>query len=224
MSLDDAQRTLTRDGFTIGEVTEQASADVEKDDVIETDPPGGTKADEGSAVNIVVSSGPETQSMPDVRGLPYNNAKSTLEGAPYNFKVVRKNVDNTAAKGEVINTTPTPGADVQVGAEVTVFVSKGQVQVPNLVGMDIEAAKGALDDLGLKYTETEDPNSTSPENQVTAQSVAAGTQVSPGTTIALTYSTNPGTDDGDGDGGEIPTDPTDPGGGGVDDLGGDLNP
>src|SRR3954451_1784931 len=115
--------------------------------------------------------------MPDVRGLPFNNAKAQLEAAPYNFKVVRKNVDNTAAKDEVINTTPFVGTDVQVGAEVTLFVSRGQVSVPNLVGMDIEEAKAALDELGLKYRTTGDPNSTSPENQVTVQSVGPGTQV-----------------------------------------------
>ncbi|WP_456695038.1 Stk1 family PASTA domain-containing Ser/Thr kinase [Aeromicrobium sp. P5_D10] len=221
MTVDNAERALTAKGFVVGEVREQASADVEKDEVIETDPPADTKVDEGTTVDIVVSTGPETQKMPDVRGLPFSNAKSTLEDAPYNFKVIRKNVDNTAAKDEVINTTPTPNSDVQVGAEVTVFVSRGQVMVPDLVGKDIEEAKGLLEELGLKVTTTADPNSTALENEVTAQSVSSGTQVARGSTVALTYSTNPGDADADGDGGEIPTDPTDPGGGGTDPLGGD---
>lgn len=221
MDLDAAKQALTAKGFVIGDVTPQASADVDKDDVIETDPPGDTQVDEGSTVNIVVSSGPETQTMPDVRGLPFNNAKAALEAAPYNFKVVRKNVDNAAAKDEVINTTPTPNSDVQVGAEVTVFVSRGQVTVPDVVGKDIEEAKSILEEQGLKVTTQADPNSTAQENEVTAQSVSSGTQVSRGTTVTLTYSTNTGDVDADGDGGDIPTDPTDPGGGGVDPFAGD---
>ncbi|AWB90773.1 Stk1 family PASTA domain-containing Ser/Thr kinase [Aeromicrobium chenweiae] len=201
-SVPDATTVLENAGFVVGDTTEQSSSDVDEGDVIETDPRAGTKVDEGSTVSLIVSSGPDQVEIPNLVRYSYSDAKALLEGKGLTVK--KETQDSTEAKDTVLNTNPPAGTPVDVGSSVTLIVSKGQVEVPNVVGMDVEDAKSALEDVGLKSQVTEDPNSTSPENQITAQSVGGGTMVSPGSTIRLTVSTNRG--DGGGD------EPTTPGG------------
>ncbi|MBC7632950.1 Stk1 family PASTA domain-containing Ser/Thr kinase [Aeromicrobium sp.] len=188
-----ATRALENADFVVGKVTRQTSSAVDKDLVIETNPPAGERVDVGKSINLIVSAGPEQVTMPDVRELQFDVAKSQLQDGDGQFKVIKKNIDNTADRGVVINSTPLVGQQVDVGSKVTLFVSRGQVRVPNLVGKDIKDAKDSLDTLGLRYTTTDEPTSTEPKNTVTAQSLADGTMVPPGTSIELTVSTNPGT-------------------------------
>ncbi|NRQ49057.1 Stk1 family PASTA domain-containing Ser/Thr kinase [Aeromicrobium stalagmiti] len=200
-SVDSATQVLTNAGFVVGEQTQQTSAEVDEGDVIETDPSAGTQVDEGSTVNLIVSSGPDQVTIPELSNYSYSDAKQLLEDQ--GLKVKKQTQDSSEAKDTVLNSNPPANTAVDVGSTVTLIVSKGQVDVPNLVGMDVEDAKSTLDDLGLKYEVTEDPASTSPENQVTAQSIAEGTKVAPGTSIRLTVSTNPGdADGGNTDGGD----------------------
>lgn len=201
-SVETATRALENAKFVVSSKTEkQASSDVEEGLVIETDPPAGDDADEGSTVTLIVSEGPEQVTMPDVRQLQFKIAKDQLENGEGKFKVEREYVDNTADRGVVINSTPLVGEQVDVGAKVTLFVSKGQVVVPNVVNQNIEDATKTLEDLGLKVTTKDDAAAPSPDGTVTAQNIAPNEKVAPGTTIELTVSANPGADTDPGDGG-----------------------
>lgn len=211
--VDTATRVLEREKFVVSKDTEeQASSEVDEGLVIETNPPIGERVDEGSTITLVVSAGPKQVTMPDVRQLQFSVAKEQLENGEGKFKVERKWVDNSADRGVVINSTPLVGAQVDVGSDVTLFVSRGEVTVPNVVGQDIETATKTLEDLNLKVTTKDDPAAPTPDGTVTAQSISPETKVPPGSTIELTVSANPGdaTDGG-----------TDPDGGGTDVLGTD---
>jgi serine/threonine-protein kinase len=202
--VDTATRALVNKKFVVSPKTqEQASSEVDKGLVIETDPPAGESQDEGSTVTLIVSAGPQQVSMPDVRQLQFKVAKEQLENGEGKFKVKREWVDNSADRGVVINSTPFADEQVDVGSSVTLFVSKGQVTVPNVVGQTIDEATKTLEDLGLKVTTKDDPAATAPDGTVTAQTIAPNEKVAPGTTIQLTVSANPGedTDPGDTDGG-----------------------
>jgi beta-lactam-binding protein with PASTA domain len=205
-SVETATRALENRKFVVrSEPEERASSEVDEGLVIETDPPAGDRADEGSSVTLVVSAGPQQVTMPDVRQLQFSVAKEQLENGEGKFKVKREWVDNSADRGVVINSTPLVGAQVDVGAEVTLFVSKGEVAVPNVVGQNVDDATAALKKLGFKVTTKDDAAATTPEGTVTAQSIPPDTSVSIGTAIELTVSTNPGQDtdpgtDADADG------------------------
>ncbi len=204
-----ATRALESEKFVVASQNEErASTDVDEGNVIETDPPAGDSADKGSTITLIVSAGPKQVAMPDVRQLDFDVAKSQLENGEGKFQVERKWVDNSADRGVVINSTPLVGEQVDVGSKVTLFVSKGQVTVPNVVGQNIDDAKQALEDLGLKVTTKEDTSGAAPEDTVTAQSIAPNEKVSPGTTIELTVSAAPdeGTDPTDTDGAGALTD------------------
>ena len=184
-----ASRALENDKFVIGEQTEQASADVEKGQVIATDPPAGEMAAEGSTVNLVVSSGPDQVEIPSLDNYTYDRAKEVLEGK--GLKVTKQLQDSSQPRDQVLNTDPPPGTSVDVGSMVTLIVSRGQVTVPDVVGQTIDQAQSALDELGLDYEITEDPTSTETAGTVIRQSPLDRTPVSPGSTITLTVSTKP---------------------------------
>ena len=63
-----AESAITGAGLTVGTVTQQWSDAVSTGNVISTDPVGGTQVHPGSAVNLVVSTGPCQVTVPDVTG------------------------------------------------------------------------------------------------------------------------------------------------------------
>ncbi|MFC5676686.1 Stk1 family PASTA domain-containing Ser/Thr kinase [Aeromicrobium endophyticum] len=210
-TVDVATRALENDGLVVGDQTPQASADVEEGQVISTDPAAGTSVDEGTTVDLVVSTGPETVDVPNLTGYTYDRAKETLEGL--GLKVDKRLQDSDAPRDQVINTDPFSGSKVEAGQTVTLIVSRGEATVPNLVGMSREDAQDALDKLELKYTVNEDPSSTEPAGTVTSQEPISGQRVPIGSTVTLTVSSRVDTPtpptpttpapDGDVDGGVL---------------------
>ena len=187
-SVEVATRALEGDGFVIGETTQQPSADVDEGDVIETDPPAGEQVDEGSTISLVVSSGPENVTIPSLTNFTYDRAKEILEGM--GLKVDKRLQDSTEPRDQVLNTDPPAGTSVESGSRVDLIVSRGVVNVPDVVGRSLDEAQSTLDDAGLDYNVTEDPTSTEPAGTVIRQSPSDG-QVPPRSTINLTVSSKP---------------------------------
>ncbi|MCW2830944.1 MAG: pknB [Aeromicrobium sp.] len=194
---DRATRSLENAGFVVAAESEKRTdADVEEGDVIETDPPAGEMVDEGSTITLIVSSGPEQVEVPSLGGYTYDEAKTALEER--GLKATKQFRDSEVARNEVINTNPPAGSMVDVGTSVKLIVSRGQVSVPNVIGRTLDEATSILEEAGLKVSSTEDSGASEPADQVISQDGTENTQVTPGTTIELTVSANPG-DDADPD-------------------------
>jgi serine/threonine-protein kinase len=192
-SVESATRALENAEFKVSSNTEeQSSSEVDEGLVIETDPPAGKKAANGSTVTLIVSAGPEKVTIPELQGLSFSEAKGNLEAK--GLKVKKQFQDSELPRNQVINSLPPAGDSVDVGSTVTLITSRGQVVVPNVVNQNIDDATKALEDLGLKVTTKDDPAAPSPDGTVTAQSIAPNEKVSPGATIELTVSANPGAD------------------------------
>ena len=69
---------LRTEGFLV-QFTPEVSTTVGKDTVIRTEPAGGELAPKGSTVELFYSTGPEYVVIPDLQGLPYNQALELLE-------------------------------------------------------------------------------------------------------------------------------------------------
>ncbi|MFS0885839.1 Stk1 family PASTA domain-containing Ser/Thr kinase [Aeromicrobium sp. 179-A 4D2 NHS] len=188
LDVETATNRLESKNLVVGETSERTSADIPEGQVMATDPDAGTTVDEGTTVDLVVSSGPELVAIPDLSSYSFEEAKDLLEGDRYGLQVKRQNTDSDQPKGRVLNSNPPPGEEVERGSTVTLIVSRGQVEVPNVVNQDVDAARSTLEDLGLKVTIQEDPSGTAADGTVTAQSREAGSMVPPGTTITLTVS------------------------------------
>jgi len=132
--------------------------------------------------------------VPRVVGLSVEEAKSTLQGLGL-VAVTRKDDTSTQPAGTVVAQTPGEGATVAPGSKVTLVVSTGvgrQVVVPQVVGLDVGAAKDALAAVGLTATETPVSDS-SPAGTVLSQNPEAGASVARGTSVTLMVSTGPET-------------------------------
>jgi serine/threonine-protein kinase len=103
---------LTAAGFTF-DVARESSADVDVDRVIRTVPDGGSLADTGATVRIVVSDGPAVATVPPVVGL--------LEDAGYT--VATETQPGPAADvGRVLAQNPAGNATAPLGSQVRIVV------------------------------------------------------------------------------------------------------
>ena len=76
--------------------------------MLEQDPLAGEKADEGSTVNLSVSTGPGKGAVPDVVDQPEGEAIDELEDAGFMVKSERE-ASSDIDEGNVIRTSPSAG-------------------------------------------------------------------------------------------------------------------
>jgi serine/threonine-protein kinase len=150
-------------------------------------PPPGTTLVAGSEVRINVSKGPTPVAVPSVVGLLYDTAAAQLQTA--GFAVARgQDVESDEPKGTVVAQDPTGNSTAAKGSIVTLTVSKGPatVEVPEVTGLDLAAARSTLRAAGFKVTvtfiDTDDP---ALEGLVAAQDPIGGTEAEPKSTVAL---------------------------------------
>ncbi len=173
-------------GFEV-KVTEEAS-DEDEGTVVDQSPQGGDDADKGSTVELTVSSGPEQVAVPDVTGKRRQVAIDELEQAGFRWREGTRQSSDTVRAGFVISTNPTPGTDVDPGAQITLVVSSGPQQetMPNVVGQTLTAARSTLqaDPLNL-VVKVETVDSSKASGTVLAQSIDANSNVAPGASVTL---------------------------------------
>jgi serine/threonine-protein kinase len=110
------------------QVRQEASGDVNDGRVIRTEPAAGTEVEPGSTVVIVVSSGPASETVPDVLGLDQDSAVSALEGAGFEVDVQTEVVDvGDPRAGTVIDQSPSGNSEAAPGSTVTITVAEEDV-------------------------------------------------------------------------------------------------
>lgn len=181
MSEADARTALERAGLVPGAVTRDYSTTVKSGRVMEQDPADG-KTDSGSAVDLTISQGPPPISMPEVAGLPEEQASALLA----DVQVERtERYSNDVKRGVIISQTPRPGAPVFEGDSVKIVVSLGPktFPMPDVVGMSASAAQSKLKDLGLKVETSTVAGSSGAT--VVGQQPSAGQTVKAGQTVTI---------------------------------------
>lgn len=153
--------------------------------VLEQDPVPESVVDEGSTVTLSVSTGPALVEIPDVSGLTEKEARQRLLDQGLVVSVVNKNSDSVP-KGKVIGTDPAAGTEISVGSTVKLEVSSGnaKVAVPDLIGLQAEAALSALEGEGLVGSIVERDVS-APTGEVVSQSPSAGSKIKKGSQVTL---------------------------------------
>jgi eukaryotic-like serine/threonine-protein kinase len=190
-NVDQATRVLDSKGFDVA--IKAVPSVAPRNQVVEQDPiptnRGGGKAEEGSTVTLSVSSGPAIVAVPDVSNLNEPDATKRLEDAGFQVNV-RQEFSKTVHKGLAIGTEPAAGTQLSTAQPVTLLISRGAntVTVPDVVGLDDQAALAALSNAGLSGMEVQ-RDSTEPAGTVLNQSPAAGKQVARGSQVTIFAST-----------------------------------
>ncbi|CAB4344661.1 unannotated protein [freshwater metagenome] len=186
-----AQAVLIRAGFKTDSVVKKSTS--AKGQVIGQDPPGGEQADKGSTVTLTVSDGPASLAVPSVAGLSASQAQRKLQNAGFTVRIRKQSSDNVPS-GDAIETLPPEGTPVDQGSTVTLVVSSGKatVEVPAVVGQNIDDARATLRGAGFGVSVTSE-ESTSAVGTVLRQDPGAGTKADKGSTVALVVAKAPAT-------------------------------
>ncbi len=187
----DATTALTGAGFEVDRQAE-ASADVPEGSVTRTDPAGGTEAEDGSSVTMWVSTGPNAVTVPDVSGLTQDQARQQLTDAGLVVGTVREDDNPAQPEGRALGTEPGATQSVAEGSSVTLVISSGLVQLPDLAGQTEDAAKETLNGLKLTANTSSEESADVAPGTVIRQDRAAGL-VPQGTTVNLVIATAPTT-------------------------------
>jgi serine/threonine-protein kinase len=181
-----ASQILQNRGFEV-DVVPVVNPDVERDHVAAQDPRPGEEAPEGSTVTITVSTGPGEAPVPQVAGLPQEEAEKALKDAGFKPRVERVFSDEIRS-GRVVDTSPPAGTTLERGSQVTLQVSKGpeQVEVPDVTGEDEDNARSTLEGVGLRVGKITREESGEAAGTVIEQSPAAGETLDKGEAVDLT--------------------------------------
>lgn len=146
---------------------------------------------EGFTLSLVVSKGQKLNVVPDMKNKTKEIAMSELTSAGFVPKD-RYVYDSNVPSGLVVKTTPEAGEQYPDGADVLVFISKGElesdVKVPNVVGLTEEKAIAKLTENKLTYS-VQSIQHEGDKGKVIEQSVNAGEYKPKDTEIVIYVST-----------------------------------
>jgi serine/threonine-protein kinase len=185
LNLEDAQLALAAANLELGAQTEAFDDKVKKNRIISSSPEAGASVKPGTAVDVVVSKGPEPVELPDLVGTDGDKAEKQL--TDLGLEVERSDeFDESVPKGEVISTDPKGGTTAYRGDTVSLVVSKGPplVTVPNVVGKSESAARSELEKAGFKVQVNKPLGFV--VFGVNSQNPRGGTQAPKGSTVTIT--------------------------------------
>jgi serine/threonine-protein kinase len=194
LSVAAAKQTITEAGMVVGTETPQPSATVPKDRVIGTDPAAGYTVARDQPITLIVSSGPEMVTVPQVVGSGEATALITLQGAGLDVDPQVTSAFNTKyAYGIVFQTDPAAGMSVPKGTKVHVSVSQGaeMVTVPTVTGDTQADAQTALKKAGFTVKVTKRADDTTVKGTVIEQDPAGAAQAPKGSSVTIVVSTGP---------------------------------
>ncbi|MFC4336768.1 Stk1 family PASTA domain-containing Ser/Thr kinase [Salininema proteolyticum] len=111
--VEDAEEELREEDLEVGEIGYAYSDSIDEGEVISTRPGSGAGVERGTAVDLVVSEGPEPVEVPDVEGETLDDAVEIMEDAGFEVKEV-----NLLTGGYVFKQSVEPGEMRPKGTEI----------------------------------------------------------------------------------------------------------
>ena len=181
---EEARSLITDAGFVVGNVTRAFSDEVPQDSVISQSPEAGERVPRESRVDLVVSGGRNTVSVPEVTGIDEQRAREIILERGLNPVVVE--VCNTTRRNNtVMDQSPAPREQVAEGSDVTITVNKAP-SVPGVRGDTEEEATDALQLAGFRVRVVEQEALPPNEGRVLDQDPSSGTTACRGDVVTIT--------------------------------------
>ena len=174
-------------------VTVQRAHDprIPNDRVASQIPLATTQATKGSAVTLTISDGPGDAIVPDdLVGMSLIDARTLLAAAGL---VIAKTeaAPSDDVQGTVLSVTPEPGSKITAGSGVVLTIASGEVEVPNLIGVEAIQAKTLLIQAGFLVREFNDYDAAQSAGVVIRQAPDAGTTQTIGKPVTITINKAP---------------------------------
>ena len=151
MTVAEATARIQEANLKVGKVSKAYDEKVPEGQVVSAKPGPGANLKKGTAVALTVSRGRRPIDVPDLTGKDANGAARQLSGLGLKVDATQQQNSDTVAKGRVISQSPRDGTAFK-GDTVTLVVSKGPVlvTVPDVVGQQLQQARGTLEAQGFK--------------------------------------------------------------------------
>lgn len=171
--------------------------------IISQTPAGGAERKiysdgEPCELNIIVSLGKEMINMKDFSGIEARDAELELRNSAYSV-IVLEDFSDTVEDGKVIYTSPKAGELLEAGGLVVLHVSAGKkvelLRVPDLRGLNENAAAGRIISSGFKVGKVTYTNSSKKAGTVISQGVEPKSELERGSEISFTVSAGQGFED-----------------------------
>ena len=196
-NVDDTIRELVRKGFERDNITTtlQNDEEVPKGEIMEQTPEEGEEVvPRSTEVELLVSDGPETISMPSLSHMTEEAAVELLVGLGFDEDNIRTEEAASAdiAEGLIISQTPTADTDVVPATEdIVLTISTGieKVTIPPVANRPLTEVDKALRDLGLEVSIEEEASDSVAENNVISSDPESGSEVNKGDQVTLKVST-----------------------------------
>lgn len=195
MTVEEATTALEELGLLLEVDEEVVSSEVPEGRIVSQDPLPEMVVRAGKTVKVNISKGVEEGTIPNVIGKTQGDAVFLLESYGYQRGGVSEEHSAMPA-GVVIRQSPSAGTPAESGTSVSLVVSLGPeaapTTVPGLIGLDVDAAREALEREGLALgTIDYAPSNDYEQNIIIGQSAAPGSSALTGTEIGITISTGP---------------------------------
>ena len=190
VGLTETQARALLPGYTI---TVQRAPDprIPKDRVASQIPLATTQVTKGSAVTLTISDGPGKAIVPDgLIGASLIDARTILAAAGL---VIAKTeaAPSDEAQGTVLKVSPEAGSTITAGSGVVLTIASGEVEVPNLIGVEAIQAKTLLIQAGFLVREFNDYDPAQAVGVVIRQAPDAGTTQTIGKPVTITINIAP---------------------------------
>ncbi len=173
-------------------LAERPSDEVGFGEVAATIPPAGELVGPNDRVTLVISSGPETFTVPNVVGRGVVSAQESLAEARFTTEIVLQ-TDPDIRANDVISQTPPAGENHPPGTSVTLIVSSGpeQVVLSEYSGFSSDDAKRDLESRGVSVVVRREFHPTIPDDEVIRTEPPALSIITQNDTVSLIVSSGP---------------------------------
>jgi eukaryotic-like serine/threonine-protein kinase len=190
----EAVSILISAGFVVGETKERPDDKVPEGQVINTNPKAGRMANEGSSIDMYVSTGKEKTEVEDYVGKNYDDVVSDLEDQGFKVEKLEES-SNEVGDGTILTQDPLPGESVVAGEttiKLTVSTGPDSFELRDLSGYDQKLLDEYADLRGISIEKNgEEYSDEIPEGHVMSQQTKAGTPTYPGDTVYVVMSKGP---------------------------------
>jgi len=184
-----ATTLLKNTSLLLGDQLSQASTERPKDTIISQSPGRDIMVSKGSTVDIVISTGPGQVAVPQLADLTSpDDARVALGKVGLSLgTVTQENAD--APAGTVLRSDPEAGTMVDPGTSVSIWISSGLIEIPNVVGYPATQAQAELANAGFNVESIAQVDTSVAEGTVLSQDPVGGGTAAQGSTVTLTVST-----------------------------------
>lgn len=197
-TLEEAQAEAEELGLKIEEGDEVYSPDQEKGLITSQRPSAGSMVSEGRVITVNISLGKKDGVVPRIIDMDYKAAEEYLQSFGFELGIV-KTVTSTKPEGVIVSQSIDAGTTADSGTKIDVEISDGKgkemVQVPSVVGKDVDTAKSELDKAGFKISGISyEENASYQKNLViritdeSGKEVSAGSELEEGSNINIIVS------------------------------------